>query len=128
MTAAVSGSARFVIYEPNAVTVSDVHSFTKSGLRQSPMNARLSVSLSRMSACSFRSFPAMRDAPSDGAKRTGGWVLQLVPACCLAGLQPGGYCLYDVMRRRPFGSIARRRRHAASLRGPSIGIWCHGRA
>src|SRR5262245_17566802 len=40
ITAAVSGSARFVICAPNEVIVSDVQSFTNSGLRHRPRNVR----------------------------------------------------------------------------------------
>ncbi len=39
-SAAVSGSARLVICAPNAVTVSEIQSFRKSGERQSPRNER----------------------------------------------------------------------------------------
>ena len=36
MTAAASGSARFVIWAPNDVIVSDIQSFMNSGFRQRP--------------------------------------------------------------------------------------------
>src|SRR5688572_33138995 len=39
-SAAVSGSARNVICPPKWTIVSEVHSFTKSGLRQSPVSQR----------------------------------------------------------------------------------------
>ena len=94
MTAAVSGSARFVICEPNAVTVSEVHSFTKLGLCQSPLKVRFSVSLSRdMVACSFRLFPAMPERATVGRHKKGqaDGCCNWFPPAAWREIQPGDY-------------------------------------